>query len=293
MRANRLVIGTAQFGMEYGMTNNSGKPRHSEISSILSTATKSGISMLDTAAAYGSSEEAIGLMSNCKTFEVVTKIPPIPNECDDVEKWIKGIFGRSLLRLKQEKVYGLLLHRASDLATSKGAKVLRVLESLKSQRLVDKIGVSIYDPAEINLISDLKRIDLVQAPLNVFDRRLIDTNALNLLKSYNIEIHSRSVFLQGILLCSIDNIPLKFKKWEQIFRKWHQLLNQEGCSALAACLSIPFSYKGIDKIIVGVDSTKHLQEILRECESVVSATAFSKLKSIDPLLINPFNWTSL
>jgi len=199
----------------------------------------------------------------------------------------------SLKRLGQEKLYGLLLHRAEDLLGLHGAQLIEGLADLKNDGVVKKVGVSIYCPDMLNEILQRAPIDLVQAPLNVIDRRMETTGWLDRLKDNGIEIHARSIFLQGLLLMERRRIPHIFSRWSNLWDRWHERLKYLGSSPLAACLAYPLSLKQVDQVIVGVDSVKQLQDILTAVSEVDYTLDTSFMKSSDTRLINPSNWNHL
>ena len=156
--------------------------------------------------------------------------------------------------------------------------------------LVKKIGVSIYDPSECEKFMQLTRFDIVQAPLNIVDRRLETSGWLSKLYSEEIEIHTRSVFLQGLLLMPNNRIPKNFYKWSNVWEKWSLELKKNDLSAVEACLLYPLSLPEIEHVIVGVDSADQLNELIKRSKSKHSQIDFSFMISNDQSLINPSNW---
>ena len=193
------ALGTVQFGMKYGISNEEDETSVEEINSILNICKKFEIDTIDTAIDYGNSEIKLG-MAGVKDFKVVTKIPSIDPKVDDVSYLIKNSIMDSLEKLKLNSIYGLLLHKSSDLKSIKNREIINSLNNLKQEGIVKKIGCSIYSPDELDFIVNSLDVDIIQAPLNLFDRRLIDSGWLSKLKSYGVEIHTRSIFLQGLLL---------------------------------------------------------------------------------------------
>jgi len=289
---NRIAIGTVQFGMDYGIANNLGKVKSTEVEQILSLARHKGIDLLDTAIAYGSSEKVIG-ETELEDFRVVTKLPPLPKDSIDIKTWIKNQVKSSLSRLNQDKLYGLLLHRPKDLIEDNGRQLIETLLDCKNEGIVEKIGVSIYSPDELNEICNSTQIDIVQAPLNIIDRRMEESGWLKRLKEKNVEIHARSVFLQGLVLMEQNKIPKKFSRWSNLWNAWHKSLKHTGISPLAVCLEYPLSLREIDHVILGMDSTKQLFEILDALENLEGVFDSSFMRSDDLDLINPSNWSRL
>lgn len=288
----RLALGTVQFGLNYGIANEVGQIKSSEVGRILSEAKKNGIDILDTAIAYGTSEDVLGKIG-VDEFRVVTKLSPLPEDQNNVASWATEQVRESLARLGQKKLYGLLLHQPEDLLGSKGKLLIQALSDLKNDGLVQKIGVSIYNPDELELICKKIKIDLVQAPVNVVDRRLQSSGWLDRLKDSGVEIHARSAFLQGLLLMEQSKIPQKFSRWSKLWDEWHEKLKVLGVSPLAAGLAYPLSLEQVDQVIVGVDSAAQFLEILQAAENANEGPDTSFMNSEDLDLINPSNWNHL
>jgi aryl-alcohol dehydrogenase-like predicted oxidoreductase len=292
MSTKRLALGTVQFGLAYGVGNKVGQVQPAEVEQILSVAKDNGINSIDTAIAYGTSEEVLG-KAGVNGYRVVTKLLSLSTAQSNVAFWVWDQLEASLARLGQEKLYGLLLHRPQDLLGSKGAQLIQVLEDLKNCGVVQKIGVSIYGPNELDEICNRIQIDLVQAPLNVIDRRMEASGWLQRLKADGVEVHARSAFLQGLLLMERTKIPEKFSRWSKLWDQWHEKLKISGISSLAASLAYPLSLEQVDKVIVGVDSAKQLQDIITVASAVDHDLDTSFMMCTDSNLINPSCWNHL
>lgn len=287
----KLALGTVQFGMPYGIANQTGQVSRDEVGKILAYAQEIGIDTLDTAIGYGKSEACIGEIG-VKRFKVVTKLPAVPKGIHDVEAWIDAQIKISLQRLQADSVYGLLLHRSENLTGSIGKIVKQKLEHLKSRGIVRKIGVSIYYPKELDEIARLCSIDLVQIPLNCFDQRLAASGWLDRLLAQGVEIHARSVFMQGLLLMPKDKIPLKFSRWHEHFDRWYSWLRENNVTSLEACLGVQNSFPQVSRFVVGVDSLLHLKEIAGAI-SRVKLKVPPEFYCEDEMLIIPTNWNLL
>ncbi len=284
----RLGIGTVQFGVNYGIANKIGKVAKIDQIKILDLANKHNISLIDTAINYGDSEKNLGEYG-LEKFNVVSKIPEIPKNLINVEKWITDQVKKSILKLGVKSLYGVLLHRANQLFDYDG-KIITYLEKLKNDGLVKKIGISIYAPDELENILANFSIDIVQAPMNLIDRRLKSSGYLKLLKKKKIEVHIRSIFLQGLLLIKKDSLPLKFEKWKNLLEDWYYWLDENPkLSALDICINYIKSIHEIDKIIVGVDSCNQLEEVLKSY-SLTEQFDFPEISCNDEQLLNPSNW---
>ncbi len=288
----KIALGTVQFGLDYGVANKVGQVDLYEVERILWLAEENGFDVLDTAVAYGTSEEVLG-KAGVDGFRIVTKLPTLSADQSNIARWVRDQVEASLRRLGQKKLYGLLLHRTQDLLGSKGMQLIQALADLKKDGVVEKIGVSIYSPDELEVICNKIKIDLVQAPLNVVDRRLESSGWLDRLKDDGVEVHTRSAFLQGLLLMERIKIPQKFSRWSSLWDQWHEHLKKSGTSALAASLAYPISLERVDRVIVGVDSAVQLGEILLAAQNQANVFDTSFMRSTDLDLINPFNWNYL
>ena len=287
----KIALGTVQFGLSYGIANQVGQVSRNDAKAIISFARSCGIDTIDTAIAYGDSETRLGEIG-LDSFKVITKLPFIPENCEDIGSWVLEQVHESLQRLNVSSIYGLLLHRPEQLIGPHGEVIVQTLEQLKAQGVVEKIGVSIYSPTELDDVMDACEIDLVQAPFNIIDQRLHSSGWLSRLKNKGVEVHTRSVFLQGLLLMEQAHIPNKFLKWSDLWYKWHNWLDDYEGTATEACLSLPLSFPEIDKVIVGVDNSKQLLQILNSAKNL-NIKSLPDLQCSNEGLINPANWPNL
>ena len=287
-----MALGTAQFGLNYGIVNQRGQVCISEASSIIRTSRDLGINTLDTAIGYGDSEQLLGRIG-VGNWRVVSKLPAIPNEfIDNPKPWIKEVIDGSLKRLNTPVLYALLLHRPEQLLGEKGALIFRELQRLKDDGLVVKIGVSVYSPEELESLCEKYDFDIVQVPFNIFDRRLIATDWLNRMVRLGIEIHVRSVFLQGLLLANVNSRPKKFLEWNSLWAVWDDWLVSSKQSPLETCLNYVLSFPQVSQVIFGVDSFQQFKEITSAVNRPIPAL-FPEIKTNDLRLLNPAHWPFL
>ncbi len=287
----KLALGTVQFGLDYGIANKQGQVLYGEAQSILGHARASGMEMLDTAIAYGDSERRLGEIG-ISDWRVVSKLPAVPEACSDVSQWVADALRSSLQRLKIKSLYGLLLHRPQQLLEQDGDRLHQVLQQLKRDGLVGKIGISIYEPAELDALCSRYQFDIVQAPFNIMDRRLIDSGWLPRLTERGIEFHARSVFLQGLLLMTPSDRPKKFNRWASLWSNLEKWLTYSKLTPLQACLRYALSYSEITKVIIGVDSLKQLKEVLQAIAGPMPQVP-RELQTHDIDLLNPARWAAL
>jgi aryl-alcohol dehydrogenase-like predicted oxidoreductase len=288
----KVALGTAQFGLAYGVANQSERMGRSEAKAILDCAATAGIDTIDTAVAYGESETVLGELG-VSGFRVISKLPSVPDgSIQDVRNWIRAQVNDSLARLRVSTLYGLLLHRPAQICGPMGDAIVRGLRDAQEAGTVANIGFSIYDPGELADLTHRLRPDLVQAPVNVLDRRLIDSGWAARLAGDGTEVHARSAFLQGLLLMDAHARPSKFHRWDEMWRRWEQWLQTSGVTALDACLGFVLAIPYISRVVVGVDSVAHLRAILQAAETK-AVDLPQELRSDDPQLINPANWQTL
>ena len=286
----RLALGTAQFGLPYGIANMSGQVNQVEVEAILTEAWEAGIDTLDTAIAYGNSEERLGEIG-VDQWKLVSKLPDIPENCKDVAGWVENMVTGSLERLKIPRLHGLLLHKPEQLLSSQGEVLYVALKKLQTQKLVQKVGVSIYGPAELDSFGSTYHFDLIQAPLNVLDRRMVDSGWLHRLSIAKTEIHTRSVFLQGLLLMDSEKRPKEFDRWKSSLGQWDRWLMDQGVEPLQACIASVIAHPEVDRIVIGVDSLDHLKGVLANVGgSVELPPKFLMNEDLD--LINPSCWST-
>lgn len=287
----QLALGTVQFGLDYGIANRTGQVGLDAVRAILSEASKQGVEVLDTAFAYGESETVLGHVG-VEGWRVVTKLPGIPCDVVDAEAWVRNTIRSSLRRLNTTRLDAVLLHRPEDLLGAHGEGLQRGMAAAKEAGWTGNVGISIYQPDELDSVLAVFTPDLVQAPLNVLDRRLVSSQWARRLKSLGVEIHCRSVFLQGLLLMAPADRPAKFSRWQPVWSAWDSWLAASRVSALEACLGYAMGQAEVDQVVVGVDSLAHLREIVAAAHASPPAVPdWSDMTSPD--LLDPSHWNSL
>lgn len=278
----KLALGTVQFGTNYGITNSQGQVQIAEVQRILDFAQKNNIKTLDTAPNYGDSEETLGKIG-VKNWQVITKTISIKK---GVDKVIKATH-QSLKKLNKKTIDGLLIHDINDTKNKQFDTLFKRLNALKKQGLVKKIGFSTYTPEQIDFLLANFDFDLIQVPINLFDQRLIVEGKLKKIKNKNIEIHARSIFLQGLLLTKPKHIY--FSKWQVHFDHYFNTLNTKKIHPLSACINFALSITELDKIIVGVTSTQELAGIITASKQNINLN-YLPFTIAEQNLINPTLW---
>jgi len=290
----KLGLGTVQFGLAYGVTNERGQVPAAEVRAIVAAAIAAGIDLFDTAAAYGDSESVLGqALESLTDVRIVSKLPPLAADrigAAEIEQ-CRAALQRSLAQLRRPSIYGLLLHRPDDLRKPGAERLVALLEELKGAGTVARIGISAYDRAQIELALDCFPLDAVQVPVNLLDQRLLQDGTLARLRHRNVEVHARSAFLQGALLAEPSSLPAHFAPHRDRLSAVGRAAERAGLSRLALCLRFVLDQPVIDRVIVGVTGLAELQQILAAAtDATPLPEGLASLASDDPRLVNPALW---
>ena len=288
----KFVLGTAQFGFHYGITNQEGPCLLEAIDDILSLAKKENIVYLDTAPTYGESETVLSGWNS--HFEFITKIPAYPkNTPFDPMQYVSSMVNMSLERLKSKKIYGILFHHADDLINQDSGPLLyQMALELREQNICKAIGVSVYEPEQLEYILDHYPIDMVQIPLNLFDRRFLEQGYLKKLKKRNIQIFVRSIFLQGLLLTIPQTLTPQLDFARTYLKKYHDLLRENEISPLQAAIRFIDKIYEVDYAVIGVTTPIQLREIILAHQDKNSSPDLTELwnEPAPEILLDPRKW---
>jgi len=277
----KLILGGAQFAQRYGIYNKK-VINFEELRRSINLAKKKKIFIIDTSFNYKNSHHAIERL-NINNFKIITKLK-LKNK-----KHIYSLneqIRQSLERLKIRKYFAILIHDHKNLLSRTGKEFLKELYKLKKNGLVDKIGVSIYSPNDLEIIWKFWKPEIVQAPFNVFDKRIYDSGWLRKLKKNNIIFVARSVFLQGALLQNTNKNLRYFHKYINSFQRWVEWCKQKNISQIKACLDYIKKFKEIDYAIIGFNSYAQFKEILSDYKKkkyyIPDIFNSKEIKLIDP-----------
>ena len=275
-----LALGTVQFGLAYGLHERSQRVSDESARDILSLAAKSGITRLDTAAAYGDIEQRLAGLIGSLDFEIVSKIPALHGQMDDPADFVAASIQSSYNRLG-ERMRGVLFHNAADIEDGGSGSVWGCAKQF-CDRLGLALGVSVYDPGEAAIKDGTMHFDMIQLPGNALDQRLVNASAA----LGGAEISLRSAFLQGLLLMPYEAAIQRVPAAAQALRRWHDWCAEERISPLVGALSIVKALPNVRYCVVGVDDVKQLEDILHawDCAVVIPAPglAVETLEIIDP-----------
>lgn len=274
---SKLVLGTVQFGLQYGV-NSAGRPSEDVVRSILAEASKGGITTLDTSSAYGNSEEILGKCSTPEEgFKIVSKYPK-------GETPVGEMFNGSLNRLKVKNLYGYLLHHFE--VYKHNPKVWDEFRALKEAGKVQKIGFSLYTPEELQFILDNKSpFDLIQVPFNIFDKKFLPL--MKEVHQKGVEVHVRSTFLQGLFFKDRNALPERLLPMKKYLLQLDEFSKKTGLSISEIALNYNLQNPYIDGVLIGVDNVVQLKANLA---SVKNVPIDIEIEVKEQELLNPVNW---
>lgn len=279
----KLVLGTAQFGMDYGVTNPTGKVSLQELEKILLLAEQNGIRTLDTAIAYGDAQQRLGrVLNGQQSFSVLTKLPSGITAQDVIPR-----LEQSLQQLCITRISGLSVHNCADLCQT----LVEQLYALRALGTVEKLGVSVYHPRELQHILTRYSLDFFQVPMNILDQRFATCTKLENFKGH--QLHIRSLLLQGVLVTPLEKLPAYFQQYADYLWPVWKVANSLKVSPLTIAMSIVFQVSGIDKVVIGCCSHDQLQEILTAYKQARELTDKINTRDYvcdDERLILPDSW---
>ena len=288
---NKIVLGTAQFSGNYGITKKNSFLAENEAHKILKTLLSKKLKHLDTSIDYENSLNKINSF-NFNNWQITTKMDPKKLDFSSeqnlylsVENQIKLIKQNSSIKT----IKNLLIRNSNMILTPKGKILYKVLKKIKRNKLIINFGYSIYNFKNLEKIIINFRPDLIQCPYNVFDRRIENIKIKNILKKKKIKVQARSIFLQGVLLKKIDQLPKFFHKWKKLFLNFESSIKINKLTALSLCFNFVNNNKDIDEILIGVQNNKELKEILN-IELKRKILMSKELLNPSLKLIDPTKW---
>ncbi|MHA7863439.1 MAG: aldo/keto reductase [Flagellimonas marinaquae] len=282
-------MGTVQLGLDYGINNKSGKPELTEAFEILSSAYKRGIRILDTAEAYGNSQEVIGSFhkKNPKAkFNIISKVSKDGNLGN-----IKDNLLKSLKVLEIESFYGYMVHNYQTLKET--PSVYPDMLNIKNEGFTKLIGISLYDNDEIQDVIDNYHFDFIQIPYNLMDNHNFRGEMIEKAKNSGLGVHTRSSFLQGLLFMDIMELPKSLGPVKKDLERIKGICARHNMEVQDLSLGYVNSKNYIDHIVIGVDSNKQLLSNLKSAENVLSEEIILEVEEIkveNKEMLNPTNW---
>lgn len=280
---NKLVLGTVQFGLSYGVNNQSGQVSRNEVAKILQWAKKSGVKTLDTSSAYGISESVLGqsFSENDLQFQIISKYPPS-------EENVATVFASSIEKLHQKKLYGYLVHNFEYYQSH--PQLWEEMKQLKAEGRIEKIGFSLYNTVQLKYLLDRGvMFDILQFPYNLFDRQF--EAYLPQLKKNGVEIHTRSVFLQGLFFKDLDSLSVQLEPLKPYLLQIRNYCAAHTISTEQCALSFVLHNPFIDGVLIGVDNVSQLQNNINVAAHTVEVDELAQQIIVNETsLLNPSNW---
>lgn len=260
---SKIVLGTVRFSGVYGVNNNNKILNLSDVREIIKFSRNAKIKVLDTAIDYKKTNKLLGKIS-LKNFAITSKLPKIQTKTKNIDLHITKIVMRHLKILKIKKLYALYLHHPDEILKKNGKEIILALIKLKKKKLINKIGFSIYSTYQLKKLLNIFKPDIIQFPLSVLDTRFKKGALLKNLYKKKIELHARSIFLQGALLSNYRNLKKKLLFPKQTYKKWQNWVNKKKINRIRGSLSILHNTHPKMKIVIGVETKKQLKEIIQE-----------------------------
>jgi aryl-alcohol dehydrogenase-like predicted oxidoreductase len=273
----KLGLGTVQFGQAYGVSNTRGQIAQDEARAILDRAAQAGVRILDTAANYGEAE-AILAGHDTAPFRIVTKTASGRNGVD-------AVIARARQSATTLKADTLLVHAASDLQDE---ALWRALQKLKEEGVFSRIGISAYAGEDPAGLAERFQPDVMQLAVSMLDQRLIRDGTLTRLKELNVEVHARSIFLQGLLF--MEELPEKLRPAGPALVAIKDQIAEAGSTPLGAALGFVLSRPEIDVALVGVTRLLELEEILDAGAHPLPLLDWRSLALEDEIALTPSRW---
>lgn len=288
MLAEKLILGTVQFGLNYGINNSTGKPAKAEIFDILNYASEHGINELDCARAYGDAQTIIGdfLQQSNVHFLLNSKFHTQGESISEQAK-------QTLKDLQTKQINTYFFHDVQDLYSDK-EKTLRSLLALKDAGLIAKIGVSVYSNEEISYCADIEAIDVIQAPFNLLDNANKRQESFKRVKGRYKELQVRSVFLQGLFAKQAATLPDKLTPLAPYIDQVYEHCKNSNIPVMTMALVYALQMPLVDKVLIGVETMEQLKQNIEAANTILEESVINFIHQInveDEALLYPYNWT--
>jgi len=287
--SDKLILGTVQLGIPYGINNNTGKPDQSTANAILHSAWEGGIRLLDTAESYGNAQQVIGHyhVGQAESFHVITKLMPGKTPAE-----VRPSLLEDMNLLNVDSLYGFMFHHLN--VFKQNVSALGDLKSMQAKGRIKRIGVSVYSNDELEYVLNFPEINLIQLPFNMLDNWCQRGGHISKAKEKGIEIHVRSVFLQGLFFMKETEIPVKLSPLVPFLRQLKKICNEFNMSMELAAMGYALARPEIDKVLIGVETPAQLQDNLNQVAQLQISKEFtSAVEEIyvsETELLSPVNW---
>ena len=285
---NKFILGTANLENSYGKFSNYLNLK--DFKKIINSP-KNKPAYIDTSLNYKNVHKILSKI-NLGNIKIITKISiPIKKNINP-ENWIFKNIRLIMKNLNVKSIYGVLIHNPSIFKKKELKDYIISLNKLKKKGIIKKTGFSVYNLKEANFLINNYDFNILQAPINIMDQSFCETIFLNKLSKKKIQLHARSIFLQGILLSSDLENDNYFKRWKNLWKKYYSWIEKNKISKLTACLTFVKKKRYISKIIIGVENQKQFDQILSNKRA--NNLKFEKfLFQKNEQLINPSKWKKI
>lgn len=288
---NKIILGTVQFGLDYGINNSSGKPDSATIKSILDLAFENNIRLLDTAEAYGNSQELIGEYHKTSTnrFDIITKFSA---KRTNLSTNLIERISQNLSTLQVNSLYGYMFHSFADFEYYY-LNFKDQLIQLKNSGVIKRIGVSIYTNPEFEKLLNYPDVDLVQLPFNLLDNNSKRLALITKANENGIEVHTRSVFLQGLFFRSLDTFPEKLSPLSSYLKEIQKISSNANIQVKELALNYALQQSKIDGVLIGIETVGQLQDNLKSIQTKLPEKVVERIDQLHVIetdLLNPSNW---
>lgn len=304
MLISKITLGTAQLGFNYGIANVNGKPDFNKSIEILNYSWQNEINTFDTSPLYGNSEKLIGSFISSKSIDnlenliIISKLPRIQLEdkltFDNLYMHIKNQIFQSIKNLQIKKIPIYLIHHTPDINIKDGL-IIDCLTQIKSDGLIDKFGISAYNPEEVKTSLKFKDINVIQIPINIFDQRLIRNGLLKELKKRGYIIFARSIYLQGLFFISPEKLPKNLKIAKEPLLKLQTIIKEYNIDIDKLTFLFVRDLPEISSLVIGTEKVKQVErniKILKEQPLLndIRNRIMEEFSEISERIINPSLW---
>jgi aryl-alcohol dehydrogenase-like predicted oxidoreductase len=288
---SNVILGTAQLGLDYGVSNKSGLMSANQALLLLDSAHNSGISVLDTAQAYGGSETLIGQHAN-SIFSVQTKVASFPLRESDWSAWLELQITSSQLKLGNHNLNRVFFHDTRQLLGEHSALARDAVGKHLSHNSKIQFGASLYDPAEWNSLKTFEEISVYQVPYSVFDKRFENTGVIQEMNQMGKKVQARSIFLQGLLLMDLKEVPKYFDPWRTTLSEFHSFCKEAGILPVGTAAEFVLQNPSFDGVVVGFHTKMQLLEFIYQLSIARSSTLkFPTFGNLSLDILDPRNWS--
>lgn len=304
MLISKITLGTAQLGFNYGIANVNGKPDFNKSIEILNYSWQNEINTFDTSPLYGNSEKLIGSFISSKSIDnlenliIISKLPRIQLEdkltFDNLYMHIKNQIFQSIKNLQIKRIPIYLIHHTPDINIKNGL-IIDCLTQIKSDGLIDKFGISAYNPEEVKTSLKFKDISVIQIPINIFDQRLIRNGLLKELKKRGYIIFARSIYLQGLFFISPEKLPKNLKIAKEPLLKLQTIIKEYDIDIDKLTFLFVRDLPEISSLVIGTEKVKQVErniKILKEQPLLndIRNRIMEEFSEISERIINPSLW---